>query len=163
MACRTKRYHDMSSPAFGQGVRAQPIRRRWFVRDVHHEPRRPGSGHAHAPVVDVRSVSQDRSDRSGRGDLRRIEVGVVDRAEIGPLHLNVRCEATRHHAGRPRLGRHVAQVDEHCELLVARLVARHHERVVAVVGVQQLLVARCGLAILGTQHGLIEPQVRDPE
>ena len=110
-------------------------------------------------VVDVGTVGQDRSGRARGGDLRRVQVGVVRLAQVGPLHRDVGSEPARHHPGRPGLGGHVTQVDEHLQLLVARLVAGHDEGVVPEVDVQELLVAQRALAVLGAQHGLVEPEV----
>ena len=93
------------------------------------------------------------------GHLRRVQLGVVRLAEVGPLHLDVGSEPARHHPGRPRFGCHVAQVDEHLQLLVPGLVTGHDEGVVPEVDVQELLVAQRTLAVLGAQHGLVEPEV----
>ena len=147
----------------GQPEGAQPVRGGRLVGDVQHEARRPGRGHAHAAVVDVGAVGQDGAGGSRRRDLRRVEVGVLGRAEVGPLHRDAGGQAARHHPGGGRLRGDVTQVDERLELLVARLVTGHHQGVVGEVGVEELLVAERRLRVLGTQHRLVEPGVGDPE
>ena len=123
----------------------------------------PGSGHAHATVVDVGAIGQDGSGGTRCRDLGCIEIRVLRRAQVGPLHRDVSGQPTRHHPGRSRLRGDVAQVDEHLELLVARLVTGHDKGVIAEVGVEELLVAGRAIRVLGSQHGLVEPQVGDPE
>ena len=94
----------------GQRQRTEPVGVCGLVREVHHEPRRTGRLHAHAPVIDLwadrsGSIQPDPTPASSVG----VELGVLHHVEIGALHRDLRREAEGHHAGRPRLRGDVAR------------------------------------------------------
>ena len=132
-------------------------------RDVEHDPLPGGMVDIDRAVVHVGAVGHGGAGRGRRHAHVVVEIAVLHIVQGVPLHRDAGGTTPGHETGGPVLEADVGEVDEEFELLEAHVVPGHHQHVVRIVGVEQLVIARRLVGVLGGDDAHIEGNVGGPE
>ena len=143
----------------GPGLVVPPLGGSRPVRNVQHDPELGGIGEVDRAVVGVRAVQDHGSGRSRRVGRVLVEVGVIAQVEGVLLDRYLPSESAGDEAGGSVGRRHVRQVDERLDLVVAGLGPRHGDGVVGKVDVEELVVAGGLSRVLGCGGSHVHPDV----